>query len=73
MTPAAIAKSQPLSDEMERRIRARLDEYKALLIAARRKTQPGSLTVDAIRRLEGNIGATEWVLREAEAIKAESS
>jgi hypothetical protein len=66
-------KSEPLSTVMEQRIRERLRWLKGHLTEQRIKIPPdmGVNGAQELGRTEGNIGALEWVLREAESIKQE--
>jgi hypothetical protein len=65
-------KSQPLSDAMEQRIRVQVNKMKDELAQIRHTAGPSYKTPNPtnplvrIARLEGNIGALEWVLRDAE-------
>lgn len=60
-------KSEPLSSELEQRIKDRITALKLELSYLRVSETPRASTM--LRRIEGNIGALEWVLREAETIK----
>lgn len=54
--------------QVREKIATRIGELKAQLDARRREDSGGLPQRDAIRRLEGNIGALEWAHREIIAI-----
>ncbi len=58
--------SAPLSDELERRIRQRIQQLRQLSDIEHKGKQLYSAST-----LDGGISALEWVLNEAEAVKSE--
>jgi hypothetical protein len=68
-------KAEPLSTELELRIQNRLTYLKLHLVQQRKMQHPtisgaGAVGITlSIGQTQGNIGALEWVLREADEIK----